>query len=84
MVDTRGAKYYNLEAMKLNGVISRKLSVIAREVEALRALRGVTTARLKREHFLKRGIERSLQVCIEAMIDIANRIIALAKHAPAR
>jgi uncharacterized protein YutE (UPF0331/DUF86 family) len=69
--------------MRVDGVISRNLSVIAREVEALRALPAGAVAQLEQQHFLKRGIERSLQVCIEAMVDIANRIIAVRQHAPA-
>ena len=36
----------------------------------------MTVARLEEDHFLKRGIERTLQVCVEAVIDVAKRILS--------
>lgn len=69
--------------MKSNGVISKKISVIAREIDKLKQLPEITTETLQKDHFLKHGIERSLQICIEVMIDIANRILSLRGHSPA-
>ena len=57
--------------------------MIAREVDKLRTLPRLSVRALRADHFLKRGIERSLQVCIEAVIDTANRLIALRNHPPA-
>ncbi len=67
--------------MKYNGVIIRKLELIAQRVSRLRSLTPITTAKLEEDFFLRSGIERTLQVCIEAMIDVANRIICLEERA---
>ena len=69
--------------MKFNGVVSAKIDQIAEGTSKLRSLTNLTLEKLQTDYFLKRGIERTLQVNIEAVIDIANRIIALLKHPPA-
>jgi len=63
--------------MKYNGVVARKLDLIGQHVSRLRGLTPLTRATLENDFFLRSGIERTLQVCIEAMIDVANRIICL-------
>ncbi|MFW5802810.1 MAG: type VII toxin-antitoxin system HepT family RNase toxin [Verrucomicrobiota bacterium] len=68
--------------MKYNGVIERKLDIIAQRVSKLRSRGPLTTAELEEDYFLRSGIERTLQVCVEAMIDIANRIIFLEGRPP--
>ncbi len=69
--------------MKYNGVIQRKLERIAENTRRLRALLPVTSDRLVSDFFLQGGIERTLQVSVEAMIDIANRIGSLENQPPA-
>ena len=69
--------------MKLNGVVSAKIDQIAEGTGKLRSLTDLSLEKLQTDYFLKRGIERTLQVNIEAVIDIANRIIALLDHPPA-
>ncbi len=69
--------------MKFNGVIQRKLERIAENTRKLRSLLPITSERLRADFFLQGGIERTLQVSIEAMIDIANRIGSLAEQPPA-
>ena len=69
--------------MKFNGVVSAKIDQIAEGTSKLRSLTNLTLEKLQTDYFLKRGIERTLQINIEAVIDIANRIIALLKHPPA-
>ena len=69
--------------MKFNGVVSAKIDQIAEGTSKLRSLTNLTLEKLQTDYFLKRGIERTLQVNIEAVIDIANRIIALLEHPPA-
>jgi len=66
--------------MKHNGVIQRKLELIAENTIRLRTLLPVSSERLRADFFLKSGIERTLQVSIEAMIDIANRLASLANQ----
>ena len=68
--------------MKYNGVIQRKLDLIAQRVSKLRNRGPLTTAELEKDYFLRSGVERTLQVCVEAMIDIANRIIFLEGRPP--
>ncbi len=63
--------------MTANGIIQRKLELIAGNVRRLRKLGGVDVQTLEQDFFLKSGIERTLQISIEAMIDVANRIISL-------
>jgi len=69
--------------MKHNGVILKKFAVMDDEVARLRALGEVTVARLDADHFLKHGVERSLQICVEVVIDVAQRILALEGRQPA-
>jgi uncharacterized protein YutE (UPF0331/DUF86 family) len=69
--------------MRYNGVILKKLSVMDDEVARLKALGDATIARLAGDHFLKHGIERSLQICVEVVIDVAQRILSLEGRQPA-
>ena len=63
--------------MKQNGLIHRKLELIADNTRKLRALLPLSIERLRGDFFLKNGIERTVQISIEAMIDVANRIASL-------
>ncbi len=69
--------------MKYNGVILKKFAVLDDEIARLRALGEVTTVRLDADHFLKHGIERSLQICVEVVVDVAQRILSLEGRPPA-
>ncbi len=68
--------------MKVNGVILKKLEVIQETLCKLRELENITVQKLNEDFFLKKGIERSLQVCVEAVIDIAHRFISLENLPP--
>jgi len=67
----------------INGVITKKIEIIQETVLELTKLHDLSIEKLKKDFFLKRGIERSIQVCIEAMIDIAHRTISLNNQKPA-
>ena len=82
LVDQKSVQCYSLP-MKYNGVILKKLSVMDDEVARLRRLDNLTIETLKKDHFFKHGIERSLQICVEIVIDIAQRILSLEKRQPA-
>ena len=69
--------------MQHNGVILKKFSVMDDEIASLRGLGDLTTAVLDSDHFLKHGIERSLQICVEVVVDIAQRILSLEGRQPA-
>ncbi len=68
--------------MKINGIVLRKIEIIEETLRELRDLENITTAKLEQDFFLKKGIERALQVCVEALIDIAHRIISLETRSP--
>jgi uncharacterized protein YutE (UPF0331/DUF86 family) len=68
--------------MKINGIVLRKIEIIEETLRELRSLDNITTATLESDFFLKKGIERSLQICVEALVDIAHRIISLKASAP--
>ena len=60
--------------MRGNAVVQRKLDLIGRRISKVRAKAPLSIEELEDDYFLRSGIERTLQVCIEAMIDVANRI----------
>ena len=69
--------------MKYNGAIPREFGVLDDEVARLRGLGALSSERLAADHFLKHGIERSLQICVEIVIDVAQRILSLEGRSPA-
>jgi len=68
--------------MVTNGVVANKVQVIRETVGELRKLQDLTVDRLESDFFLKRGVERSLQICVEAVIDIAHRLVSLLGDPP--
>lgn len=70
--------------MKYNGLIERKLSLLAEQVIKIRANIGTPSFEdFDKNWLLVSGSERALQVAVEIMIDIAERILALEKAGPA-
>ena len=69
--------------MKYNGVITKKIEQIESRLLKLKSILPLTTEVLQNDFFLKSGVERTLQVCVEAVIDIAERIISLENLSPA-
>ena len=63
--------------------MAKKIDLIAEAVCQLRDLENLSLERLHSDYFLKRGIERTLQVAIESVIDIASRINSLLGAPPA-
>ncbi len=68
--------------LKVNGVIIAKLKTIDDYLLKLGTYLPVTVTDLEKDWGLQKIIERSLQVMVEAMIDIAERIIALKGGSP--
>lgn len=69
--------------MILNGVIQRKLALLDEYVGRLqRYLNGVTADAFKADDLVQSATERVLQVSIEIVIDIAERLIALRGAGP--
>ena len=70
--------------MKYNGVIQKKLAVISEyRMKLEQALDGMDWLAFEADWTAQKMTERVLQVMIEAMIDIAERIVALNNAGPA-
>jgi len=68
--------------MEDNGVLLKKFAVMDDEIAHLRGLGSVSAEQLDGDHFLKRGVERALQVCIEVVVDVAQRVLSLHERPP--
>ncbi len=69
--------------MKYNGVIQRKLALLDDQIENLRThLAGVSEDEFCESWLLRSMTERALQVSVEIMVDIAERIIAMEGAGP--
>lgn len=67
----------------VNGVIARKLQSLDEVLAELRSLGQVDAAQLKNDWRTQRAIERDLQVLVEIVIDVCQRLISLAGQTPA-
>ena len=69
--------------LKWNGVIQRKLALMDQQVMRLEGhLRDVSREQFVQDWAMRTISERAIQVCVEIMIDIAERIIAFAGAGP--
>ena len=73
----------NTQNPALNGVISRKLGVIEQVIRELRSLDNISVAQMEDDWRTRRAVERNLQVAVEAMIDVCQRIITVQGLTPA-
>jgi uncharacterized protein YutE (UPF0331/DUF86 family) len=69
--------------MKFNGIIEKKLRIIEENIDAIKNWKIESFQQLKNSSLLQKATERALQVSIEVMIDISERILALNKLTPA-
>lgn len=69
--------------MKLNGIIERKLRVIEENIDAIKSWKIENFQQFNESSLLQKATERALQISIEVMIDISERILALNKLTPA-
>lgn len=65
----------------INGVISGKLTNLRQRLDELRTLAPLTEERLE-EWLVLRAVERDLQVAVEIVIDVCQRILSLAGMPP--
>lgn len=68
--------------VEVKGVIIAKLNTIDHYLLKLRTYLPISFANLEKDWGLQKIIEQSLQVMVEAMIDIAERVIALKGGSP--
>lgn len=67
----------------LNGVIVNKLQSMDQTLDELRSLGTVSVAQLENDWRIQRAIERNLQVLVEIVIDVCQRILVLENQTPA-
>lgn len=66
-----------------NGILISKLQALEETLNELRTLGKVTSAQLSGDWRTRRAVERDLQIAVEVVIDVCQRIIALHNQAPA-
>jgi uncharacterized protein YutE (UPF0331/DUF86 family) len=69
--------------MRINGVIERKLRAIEENIDAIKSWKIENFQQFSESSLLQKATERALQISIEVMIDISERILALNKLTPA-
>lgn len=69
--------------MGLNGILLRKLRVIEQVLAELQSLGPLSAAQLQADWKIRRAVERELQIAIEAMIDVCQRILSEKGQTPA-
>jgi uncharacterized protein YutE (UPF0331/DUF86 family) len=67
----------------INGVVAQKLQTLDQILTELRSLGAVDAAQLHDDWRTRRAVERDLQVLVEVVIDICQRLISIAGQAPA-
>lgn len=68
--------------MKYNGIIESKLRIIEDKLDNINDWNIDSFDKLKNSSLLQNATERALQVAIEVMIDISERILALENVSP--
>lgn len=68
--------------MRYNGVIENKLRLIEQKLQEIRSWKIESYEQLQNSTLLQNATERALQVAIEVMIDVSERILALNKIPP--
>ena len=69
--------------MKFNGVILQKLNTLETVTGELRSVLPVTEQQLAGDWRTRRAVERDLQIAVEVIIDVCQRLISLAGQTPA-
>lgn len=68
--------------MKYNGIIESKLRIIEENTGIIKNWKIRSLRELQENPMLHLAVERALQIAIEAMIDVAERIVAMNKIPP--
>lgn len=67
----------------VNGIIIKKLNVFDTVLEELRSLGKVNAETFKRNWQTQRAVERELQVLVEIVVDVCQRLISIRGESPA-
>jgi uncharacterized protein YutE (UPF0331/DUF86 family) len=68
--------------MRYNGIIEEKLRIIEQKLEEIESWKISSFSVLKQSSMMQNALERALQVSIEVMIDVSERILALNQVRP--
>lgn len=68
----------------INGIIHDKLSALKQAIAELNSLGSVSTAQIEQDWRTQRAIERNLQIMVETVIDICQRLSLLMNQPPAK
>jgi len=68
--------------MPINGVVESKLRFLEQTLADLESWPLTNVAEFAGNSLLRRGVERALQLAIESMIDVAERILAARRLSP--
>lgn len=66
----------------INGVVLKKLETLDEVLSELDSLGGVSVEKLQKDWVTRRAVERDLQIMVEILIDICQRLISLAGQSP--
>ena len=72
-----------METNRGNGIVLQKLQRLDEALNELGSLGAVTAEQLEADWRTRRAVERDLQVLVEIVIDVCQRLIALAGQTPA-
>ena len=68
--------------MKYNGIIEKKLRLLEQKLQEIESWKIISLKQLKNSSMLNNALERALQVSVEIMIDVSERILAFEKIPP--
>jgi len=68
--------------MKYNGIIEEKLRIIEQKLEEIESWNISSFSVLRQSSMMQNALERALQVSIEVIIDVSERILALNQIRP--
>lgn len=68
--------------MKYNGIVDKKLKLLERKLAEIESWNINKLSDLQNSSLLSNALERALQVSVEVMIDVSERILALEKQPP--
>ena len=68
--------------MKINGIIERKLRLLEQKLDDIEEWDISDYGTFKKSSLKINAVERALTVCVEIMIDVSERMLALKKIAP--
>ena len=68
--------------MRYNGVIEKKLRLLEGKLQEVESWKLEDLTQLEKSSMLSNAVERALQVAVEIMIDVSERILALEKIPP--